>query len=53
MHDLLAFLISQSNIEDILQTFIYLTTAMLLVCMQPPLSKEIRFHYAVLQLGCY
>ncbi len=66
-HNLLASLISLSNICWLflhlgeqrrrsilnLRTFVFFTAVMLPVCMQPSFSKDIRFHYAVLQLGCY
>lgn len=32
--------------------FIFFTAVILLVCIQPSFSQDIRFHYAVLQLGC-
>lgn len=36
-----------------LRTFIFFTAVMLLVCMRPCFSSDIRFHYAALQRGCY
>ena len=36
-----------------LRTFIFFTAVMLLVCMRPCFSPDIRFHYAALQRGCY